>query len=371
MNKKRFIIIFMVFILFIVGCNKETSKKSVGEKFNIQLAKESAISYMQCLKDNDVDGANSLSTAELVASNKIQSISTMPVVSFALGDITETGTSAYIGFYCSRSNWQSPNADLDNINLKIVKEGKDYKVSEVKGENLKEVYNENDQLRSITRGMAESQLILRLKDLPLELYPKGVMPAIQKVKVPKNSFGAIGISYTGSNIAFSTTDGKNSFIGIALVQEESLTMADVSKSMAQGGAAGGASGGQEGGMSEDSLKRIFERPIATKVLSYDVLDGCKIQELIFNEEEGVLLALYTKGNDKGVGLKIYKNPSGDLMKMEFDKMFPMNKYSIEYEMATKTNLIINVVGVSGESNISQDVLGKYTIDLVKEEMKKM
>ena len=40
-------------------------------------------------------------------------------------------------------------------------------------------------------------------------------------------------------------------------------------------------------------------------------------------------------------------------------------------MATKTELIINVIPVGDKNNISQEILGKYTIDLVKEEMNKI
>lgn len=370
MKKKRLFILFIIFILCIVGCKGKDETSDVQERFNTQIAKERGIQYMERLKANDISGANAISTPELAASNKIKEITTMPIVAFQPGIINETGLSSYIEFYCSRTNGKLSDADLDMVTMKIVKDGEEYKVADVKSENITEIYHDNDELRLITKGTGSSQLILRLKDLPLEIYPKGQMPVINKVKVPKDRYSVIGISYTGSNIGVSTTDGKNSFIGVAIIEEANIEsnarVAD--ERMAQGNGGGNSGGGAP--LDENTLKKALERPIVQKISGYDVLEDSKIKNMIFNEEEGFLIVQYTKGNGTSLGMKIYKNPDGDLFPVEFDKIFPIDKYNIEYLRATKNNIIINVTA-GKKDDVSQEVLGNYKIDLLEEKIEKM
>ena len=367
MKKKRLFILFMIFILCMVGCKaKDDNNNNVQERFNVQIAKEIAIEYMERLKANDIEGANYISTPELQASNKIKKLSSMPIMAFQTANINETGNSAYISFYCTRTTGNLSDANLDLVNIKIIKENEKYIISDVKSENISEIYHEKDELRLITKGEGSSQLILRLKDLPLQVYPKGQKPVINKVKVPKDKFSVIGMSYTGSNIAVSTTDGKNSFVGVAIIEEANVeSSANVSnQKLVQGQ---GGSGNQ---LDEGTLKKILEKPIAQQISGYDVLEDSKIKTLMFNEEEGVLIVQYTKGNGKSLGMKIYSNPDGDLFPIEFEKLFPMDKYNIEYVKSTKNDLLINVTAAN-KKNISQEVLGSYKIDLVQKSIEKM
>lgn len=371
MKKRRLFILFMIFILCIVGCKAKEEKVELHQRFNTQIAKEKAIQYMERLKASDISGANAISTPELSASNKIKELSNMPIVAFQPGNVTETGMSSYIVFFCSRTNGHLSDADLDMVTLKIVKSAEEYKVADVKSDNVKEIYHDKDELRVLTKGEGSSQLILRLKDLPLEIYPKGQIPVIKKVTVPKDRYSVIGISYKGSNIGISTTDGKNSFIGVAIIEEASIeSNARVSDERVaqEGGAGSGSSTG--GGLNENTLRKALEKPIVQKISGYDVLEDSQVKTMMFNEEEGFLIVQYTKGNGKSLGLKIYKNPEGDLFPIEFDKIFPMDKYNIEYVKATKNNIIINVTA-GDKSNASQDILGNYEIDLVKETIEKM
>lgn len=369
MKKKRLFILFIIFILCIVGCKAKDEKINVQERFNAQIAKERGIQYMERLKASDISGANSISTPELSASNKVKEITTMPIVAFQTANINETGMSAYISFYCTRTNGNLSDANLDVVTIKVVKAGEEYKVSDVKSEGISEIYHDNDELRLITKGSGSSQLILRLKDLPLQIYPKGQTPVINKVKVPKDKYSVIGISYTGGNIGVSTTDGKNSFIGVAIIEEASIqSNARVSdERMAQGQGQGGSGGSQ---LDENTLKKALEKPIVQKVTGYDVLEDSKIKNIMFNEEEGFLIVQYTKGNGNSLGMKIYSNPDGDLFPIEFDKIFPIDKYNIEYLSATKNEIIINVTA-GNKNDVSQELLGNYRIDLVKETIEKM
>lgn len=365
MNKKRILAIFMILILFIVGCNKNISQKDTTNEFNVQLSKKVATRYLECLKRNDIEGANSMSTSSLASQNKVKDLSDMPILSFLVGNLVETGGSAYIEYICARNSRNTLNASLDTVTLQVAKEDGEYKVSDVKSDNIKEVYVDKDNLRSVINGAGSDELIFRLNDLPTNTYTKDITPPIKKEKIPRDKFSSLGISYMGGKIGFATTDGKDSLIGIATVEQEKPSMASIGESIAQD------AGTNSQGVDDKTLKEIFEKPTAQKIICYDILRDSKIEDIIFTEGDGDLLVQYTKKGQKGTGLKIYKNPDGRLLSIEFEKLFPMDKYSIIYEMATKTELIISVIPVGDKNNISQAILGKYSIDLVKEEMNKI
>lgn len=365
MNKKRLLVIIMILILCIVGCKKSEDNYKFKDGFNIQLSKKAATRYLDCLKRNDIEGANAISTPDLATQNKVKSLADTPIVSFSIGNLTETGSSAYVEYKCARINKNSLNANLDIITVNVVKLGDEYKVSDIKSDNLKEIYVKSNELRSIINGEGSSELVFTLNDLPEETYPKYIIPPIKKEKIPKDKFSALGISYAGSNVAFGTTNGKDSFVGIAIVEQEKESMANVQDSLAQG------KDGESKGVDENTLRKVFEKPTAQKIIPYDILKDSKIENLIFTEEEGDLLVQYTQSGKKGMGLKIYKNPDGKLVEIDFEKLFPMDKYNIVYEMATKTELIISVLTNGERNDISQGLLGKYRIDLVKEVMDKI
>lgn len=371
MKKRSLFLIFIIFILCIVGCKKNINNDINSDGFNSKTATERAIQYIERLKSNDVEGANKISTPELATSNKVKDIANMPIVAFSSGSIIETGKSAYITFYCSRAKGEVADASLDMITLKIAKEKNEYKVSDMKSDTMKQLYQKGSELRVINKDMGTSELVLRLKDLPLEMYPKDNKPAIKKVKIPKDKFSTFGINFTGGNIALSTTDGKDSFVGVAIVEEANISETSVKPAnnlIAEGGSAGGK--GNEG-VDENSLKELLEKPIAQKILAYDVIPDSSIKRMIFNEEDGNLIVQYTKGKEKGLGMKIYKNPDGELLDIEFEKIFPIDKYSINYESATKSDIIIKVISLKDKGDVSQELIGKYRIDLLEKTLEKI
>ncbi|MGL4571501.1 MAG: hypothetical protein ACRCVJ_10580 [Clostridium sp.] len=364
MKNKKLIIIFIICIIFVVGCGKKDNGDYKGELFNVQTAKITGLNYMQRLLENDIEGANSISAPEVAANNTIKKIINEPIIAFSPGDITETGNSAYINFNVVRMNEQDKGTNLDKYILKIEKNGDDYKVSDVGSENSKQIYYNGDEIRSITKGAGDSELILRIKDLPLEIYPKEEKVPIQKVKVPKDKFGVMSIDFKGSEIAVTTTNGKDTFIGTAMVEEAQQTMAQMSSDdrMAQDG---------KKGVDENTLRKILEKPVAQKILGYDILKDCTVKKMLFTEEGSELIVQYTKGNNPNIGLKIYKNPDGEPLKIDFEKLFPMDKYDVNFKGGSQSKLIITVNTSSKNKDIYQDILGDYVIDLIEEEVFKM
>lgn len=364
MKNKKLISIFIICIIFVVGCGKKDNGDYKGELFNVQTAKLTGLNYMQRLLENDIEGANALSAPEVAANNTTKKIVSDPIIAFSPGDITETGNSAYVNFNVVRINEKDKGTNLDKYILKIEKNGEDYKVSDIGSENLKQMYYRGDEIRSITKGAGDSELVLRMKDIPLELYPKEEKVPIQKTKVPKDKFGVMSVDFKGSEIALTTTNGKDTFIGTAMVEEAEQTIAQMysDNRIAQDG---------QKGIDENTLRKVLEKPIAQKIIGYDILKDCNVNKMMFTEEGSELIVQYTKGNNPNVGLKIYKNPDGEPLKIDFEKLFPMDKYEVKFKGGSQSKLIITVNTSSKYKDVYQDALGDYVIDLIEEELYKM
>ena len=357
MRRKRLLIGFIICIIFIVGCSKSNDGANVNGMFNVQTAKLTALEYMQRLVSNDIEGANAISSPSVAANNKVKKIEEEPIIAFSAGNLTETGQSAYIIFNTIRLNNKNKGADLDQYTVKVEKSGKEYKIADVQSENLRQIYQKDTELRGVNKGTGDSDLILRLKDLPLELYDK--VP-LQKVTVPKDKFGVVSMDFNGGTIALSTNNGKDSFIGIAMIEDAKQTVASTGNMLAQ-------DDNQQ--LDENKLRKIIEKPIAQNIVGYDILKDCIIQKMMFTEEGSELIVQYTKG--KNMGLKIYKNPDGEPLKIDFEKLFPIDKYEVTYKGGSQSKLIITVNSPNGTKGIYQDAIGDYAIDLNEEELSKL
>lgn len=360
MRRKRLLIGFIICIIFIVGCSKNNDGANINGMFNVQTAKLTALEYMQRLVSNDIEGANAISSPSVAANNKVKKIKEEPIIAFSAGNLTETGQSAYIIFNTIRLNNKNKGADLDQYTLKVEKSGKEYKIADIKSENLRQIYQRDTELRSVNKGTGDSDLILRLKDLPLELYTKDDKVPLQKVIVPKDKFGVMSMDFKGGTIALSTDNGKDSFIGIAMIEDAQQTFASSSSMLAQD---------DSKQIDENKLRKIVEKPIAQNIIGYDILKDCIIKKMMFTEEGSELIVQYTKG--KNMGLKIYKTPDGEPLKIDFEKLFPIDKYEVTYKGGSQSKLIITVNSSSGTKGIYQDAIGDYAIDLSKEELSKL
>lgn len=362
MRRKRLLIVFIICIIFIVGCSKNNNGANINGIFNVQTAKLTAISYMQRLVSNDIEGANAISSPSVAANNKVKKIDEEPIIAFASGNLTETGQSAYIIFNTIRLNNKNKGADLDQYTVKVEKSGKEYKVADIKSENLRQIYQKDTELRGVNKGTGDSDLILRLKDLPLELYTKDDKVPLQKVTVPKDKFGVMSMDFKGGTIALSTNNGKDSFIGIAMIEDAQQTFASIGNMLAQD---------NNEQLDENKLRKIIEKPIAQNIIGYDILKDCMVQKMMFTEEGSELIVQYTNGKDKNMGLKIYKNPDGEPLDIDFENLFPIDKYEVTYKGGSQSKLIITVNSSSGTNDIYQDLIGDYVIDLTKEELTKL
>ena len=348
--RKNLIIVLLIFVVILFGCQKENRDIKI---FNSDVARQKALEYMFKMKIGDIEGANEISTKELATKEDLGN-NEMSVVSYTVDRISELKDGAYVEMKVVKTQSEGAKCTLDKWVLKVEKESESYKISEIKSTNKQQVVSDGNSLDIIDAEASYKEKITNLNDLPDTLYPKGQEPMIDVQQIPKQSYQTVGISLDSNKIAFSTTDGKNCFIAVALMEH------------ARPAAASG--GGQQ--IAPRDLEKILEKPLAQKIVYCDILPNAKISNFVFTEESNALIVQYIEGNNSK-GLKIYTMPGGDLLDLKLDKIFPLDKYNVEYVASVKSNILINVKKKEGVNGINQNILGEYIVDVEKEEVDKL
>ncbi|MBE6051977.1 MAG: hypothetical protein E7214_15365 [Clostridium sp.] len=333
MKKLLLAIISSLFILNIVSCDaiKSTEPNSL---FDIEDAKSLAGKYMESLSRGDVESVNGLSNDKFILGEQAKKLQENKVISFKVDQVTEGSNFVYIKYLVVRNRDDSIKTTLDNIELKVIKDGDKYFVNDVSTKGIKEVYEEGTNLRVIDEKVGKSNLLLRKKDLPQEVYPKLRDEAvITRESVPNMNFKKVDISFNGVNVALCLENEKDVFIGIAQI-DESKNSSSSSKE-----------GGEDYIAIGDNLENALEKPVAKNIAGYDLLKDAHIQKLLFTDDDGNLIAqLVGKG---GVSfIRIYKNPTGELLKLDLEEIFPKDQYSLDIEKITSEGVYINSKAIS-------------------------
>ncbi|MGL5085106.1 MAG: hypothetical protein ACRC68_05220 [Clostridium sp.] len=350
--KKRIvnILIILTTIILLMGCNIISDENVKINIFNSTEAIDIAKEYLENINKGEVGEASKLCVEEIIANNKELSVGTSKIVAYNVDSLIEKANSVYIVFNVLRSSSSEPKCDLDSIAINVAKVGEEYKITEVKSINKKQIFVKNEGLRVIDEGAGNSQLIINLKNMPKDVYLRENEVMLYKETSPRDAFGMISLSYTGQKIAISTVGENNVLIAIGYLDESKP---------AQGSGEGETS--NEAGQSEN-LQDLLQKPIAKKIVTADLLKDVKIQNLIFSQEEDELIVEYI---DKlGVKrIKIYKTEDGTLAKTTIDEIFSVEKYHVVLNSLDKNTIYINVIEVEGSKDIDKNILGTYKLDL--------
>ncbi len=206
-------------VLTFTGCNAINSEKPEVNIFNPTEAMDIAKSYLGNVSKGELTEANKLCIDELKNNNNDISTGTSRIVAYNIGDLVEKADSVYVVFNVLRSSDIQPKCDLDSFAIKVGKFGEDYKITEVKSVNKKQIFVKNNGLRLIEDGIGDSQLIVKLSNMPKDVYLRENEVMIYKEIVPSDAFGMISLSYTGQKIAISTVKEDSIFIAIGYLDE--------------------------------------------------------------------------------------------------------------------------------------------------------
>ena len=221
--KKFFIGILCLILIFTIGgCNGSMGEVTV-HLFDIKEAMDIGSEYMQNLALGNIEEANSYCRNKDISKEEVVKMQENKINSYKLDKVEEGANYAYLKYIVLRGNNAALTADLDGIVLKIMKEDDKYLIDDIKASNIKQVYKEKDTLRIRDEESGKSKLLLRMRDLPKEVYPKKEEVTLSKETVPESEFNKISIGFEGNRVAITLTDGNNTFIAVAMIKELEAT----------------------------------------------------------------------------------------------------------------------------------------------------
>lgn len=363
MKRKIGIIFLCILTIIFIGCNKVENKVDESKikqlTFDDAKGKQVAENYMKYLSQNDFENARSLSKSEFA--NKIKDFDTkgLNILSFKSGEIYQRGDSSIYQFIITRTKEGETRADLEEYYVTVSKEkDKDkYEVSDVKATTKMEGFVVNNRIKVRTDDDVKSKTVIRLSNIPSEMYPKYNKANIVKVPTPKSQFGPMNFTFLGDRVAITSKEGNKTYVAIVDIEESQSTQGTAGK-----GGGGGGTQGSEGMLGPDveSEEKALEQVIGKKITSVDIYQDVKVKNLVFSKEQGYLVVIY---EDRGATqFKLY-DEKGNLVDMNFDKLFPVPKYHVLYEEYKDGYVLFNVKGVEGVKDVRQDVTGKYKISL--------
>ena len=110
---------------------------------------------------------------------------------------------------------------------------------------------------------------------------------------------------------------------------------------------------------EFSLEKVHKSGAIFNVQKLDWLNSEYIKKLNPTEFKKLATPFFKKN--------IANIPIG----INLEKIFPIDKYSINYESATKSDIIIKVISLKDKGDVSQELIGKYRIDLLEKTLEKI
>ena len=106
-----------------------------------------------------------------------------------------------------------------------------------------------------------------------------------------------------------------------------------------------------------TLEEIMEKPIASNLVPYDLIEAKSIEKVSFSADGSFFIVQINNGNSSS--LKIYKNPSGELLDMDLDKIFSPEKYTLNINTINDEGLFVKVSAIGND----KEEEGLYKLDL--------
>lgn len=374
---KKILTCMIIFLLGItlISCKgkSKNQKEESKDNFDIKIATNIMDSYMQYLKKDDIENAKKLYSKELAEKQKDIVKSDLKIEGFKLDEINEVGRSGLFKVKVARSTPNKSMSILDMYNIKVEKEGNEYKINEINSSTEKEAFIENDGIRLRQKNNVKTSLIVDLAGIPHYAYPKDDKANISKALVPKKNFGMINFAYSGEKIVVSTFD-KDSYIGVIKIDETMATQGGGKGGSGaqggggqEGGAGTGGAGGDQGGGTKSPTR---ETPVGKEITNIDILKDTKVDLMTFSLDEKVILVQYDK-TSVGKYIRVYDTDSGEMIPVEFEKKFPPDKVDVVFSSFDKDVLNIEVRSKGTTEKAQADLIGKWQINLKDNKIKKL
>lgn len=354
MKKYISYIMILVMVAILIGCGEKTAE-NVKEKdaFDLKAANTLVEQYLDDISSESYERANKVLLENVKGNVKNIQPNNLKIKGYRIEELNESVGEGNFRVKVVKSNIVRPEAQVVEYRIKVVKDGIDYKISEVNASNFKEVYKELDEIRLRKEDEVDTYLLTNFKGLPKYAYAKGDNGKMNSEEVPLNEYGMATLNYSGDLAAISTL-GKGTYIGILSFDESAFTQGS-----SQGGNQGGE--GQEGqGGQGGQLKLMKEKPIGQKFVSLDVIKGGKIENMVFSQDEKLIVVQYTKGEMKSI--RVYGVGNGELIKTNFDEEYPLNKVNVIYTKFKKDKMLYKVMPKNDQEK-NNEYVGDWELDL--------
>lgn len=352
--KKIAISILSALMIFTVGCSKYNTDNNLNKPVeelsfdnfqSLQAAKE----FIESFRNNDLNKMKSVVSKKLKDGLPISPDTSIKINGVRLEEATQKGLNAVYKYTISSNNPSEPFGKLENYYLKVEKEDGQYKVTSIKAVPEYEVFKERTALKIRKDGEVEINNIIKLKNIPNTAYPKANKGDITEVKIPRDDYGVIGISYHGDKIAITTVGENSTYVCLLEVDDAITTVAPSLKNNQQG----------DSNESDDEKDEDKVKLLGKKITTLDVLSNLKVEDFTFSKDDNYISVNYINSNG-AKRFNLYKN-NGDIIDLNLDQLFPNDKYSVIYKDSKESEVFFQVVENNGAIGTNLNAIGNYKI----------
>lgn len=294
---KSLIIILLSIIM--IGCNKDKLSYT-EESFEIDQATNVGKEY---LKEYAIDEVNN-------------------IVAYSIEGISESSDSVVLKYKIIKQDDNNLRVSIDDMNIKVIKDNKKYSVSEVRASQLDEVYESNNNLRYRNTEIGISEILVRAKDLPDSVYLQNSSVNTDKVYISNNQYNRLTININGDKIGLITDTDQGKLITFMQVNNDKTTDGEIIESEIED--------------NNTDFQDTKEKPIATNVTAYDLIQTDNIDKIAMTTEGDYLLIEYNNI------INIYRIPEGDKIDVGLQQLFPGEKYTMSISLINDDGVFINV-----------------------------
>lgn len=349
MKKILSCLLIVFYVLSFTGCSKkQEEEKPKVNAFEIKAAGNVVESYMNFIMKEDYENGKKLFTKDLLRKVSNMPISDMKIKGYNVTESNEVGRSGVFKIRVTRTSMVSSLSCLDEYSIKVVKDGADYKISEVGTTPQKEAFAQGIGIRFRDKKNVKTNLIIDEAGLPKYAYSRDDGARLYKIMVPMKEFSSINFNYGGDKLAVSTYN-KNSFIGVVNIDETLAVQGEAGKSSEQ----------SQGGGSGEMVK---EKPIGKELITIDLLLNCKVEFMTFSLDEKFLVVQYVKEN-LGKYIRVYKVENGEMIPINFEKDYPIEKVQVVFSSFGKDGMTYEVIPKPNVNTSETDIIGKWKLDL--------
>lgn len=349
MKKKVSFLIALLLIFSCIGCEGRNKNTNISF-FELNKASDVADNYIKDICLGNMEKANEVVDNKLKNISEFDKINQNKIRGFKLDAIEEGVEHAFFKYLVCRGKDDDSRVDLDTIAIKVAKKQEDYVVESIQAQNVSQVYKEEDLLRIKNSEIGKSEVLIRKQDLPKDVYPKKSEVVLNKESIITEQFDKLAIGFGGNMVGLTSKGQGKTLIALATVKQQNAT---ITKEQNNEGI-------------DIAIEDALEKPIVNTLTDYDILDGYEVERILFSSDDTEMI-VQAKGGNGASKIRIYRNPTGELLKYNFQTIFPEDKFTVSIKMLNKEGVFINVESLEGTNEAD----GEYKIDLKEQKINKM